>query len=148
MQTLLESRFRNRWWYLVACLATVLAGLASRRFPQAIPSFMGKYPGDVLWAMMVFLGVAALFRKSSSLKVGLMALGFSFGIEVLKLWQAAWLVDIRHTTVGHLIFGHVFSWQNLVAYSFGVLLCLIAETLSATAGLNGAVAKTDVSGAR
>jgi hypothetical protein len=42
-------------------------------------------------------------------------------VELAKLWQAPWLVQFRHTTVGHLLPGHVFSWQNLVAYGVGVL---------------------------
>ena len=35
--------------------------------------------------------------------------------------QAPWLVAFRHTAIGHLLLGHVFSWQNLVAYGLGVL---------------------------
>ena len=38
-----------------------------------------------------------------------------------KLWQAPWLVQFRHTGLGHLLLGQVFSWQNLVAYAVGVL---------------------------
>jgi hypothetical protein len=80
---------------------------------------------------MVFFGMGAIFCKASSLRVGLGALGFSFGIEALKLYQAPWLVSVRHTTLGHLVFGHVFSWQNLVAYAVGVLAGLIVEAVVA-----------------
>ena len=78
---------------------------------------------------MVFFGMGAIFRRASSLQLGIGALGFSFGIETLKLCQAPWLAGIRHTTMGHLVFGHVFSWQNLLAYTVGILVGLTVEIL-------------------
>jgi len=126
---LLKARFRKRTWYLLAFVATIVAGLISRRFPQILPAAAGKYPGDALWSLMVFCGMGAIFRNASSLKLGLGALGFSFGIEVLKLCQAPWLVSVRHTVLGHLILGQVFLWQNLVAYTIGILTGLVIEVL-------------------
>jgi len=131
MQRLLQPRFRNRTWYLAAVVATIVAGLASRRFPWLLPACLGKYPGDVLWALMFFLGMGILFRRASSAWLGLGALGVSFGIEALKLWDATWMVSFRHTTMGHFIFGSVFSWQNLVSYAIGVLAGVIIEGIIA-----------------
>ena len=73
--------------------------------------------------------MGAIFPRASSLQLAFGALGFAFGIEALKLYQAPWLASVRHTPLGHLIFGHVFSWQNLVAYTAGVLVGLILEVL-------------------
>src|SRR6266850_3342051 len=129
MAMLLEARFRKRGWHLLAFIATIAAGLASRRFLPVDLPYVGKYPGDALWSLMVFLGMGIIFNKASSLQLGFGALGFAFGIEALKLYQAPWLTSIRHTTLGHLIFGHVFSWQNLVAYTVGVLVGVVAELL-------------------
>lgn len=129
MTRLLQARHRKRTWYLLAFIVTIALGLASRRFPHILPSALGKYPGDALWAIMIFFGMGAIFIKVSSLQLGCRALAFSFGIEALKLCQTPWLVSLRHTTLGHLVFGHVFSWQNLVAYTVGVLMGLLVETL-------------------
>ena len=130
MALLLEARFRKRRWYLLAVVTTIAVGLASRRFSQVLPGSLGKYPGDALWSLMVFFGMGAIFRKASSLHLGFGALGFSFVIETLKLGQSPWLASLRQTTLGHLVFGHVFSWQNLVAYTVGVLVGLILEVLA------------------
>lgn len=127
MARLLETRCRKRGWYLLAIAATIATGLASRRFPAVLPAFLGKYPGDALWALMVFWGLGAVFTKASSLQVGLGTLGFSFAIETLKLWQTPWLLSLRHTALGHLVFGQVFSWPNLGAYTAGMLMGLVAE---------------------
>jgi len=129
MTRLLQARHRKRVWYLLAFGVTIALGLASRRFPHLLPAALGKYPGDVLWALMVFFGMGAIFIKIPGIQLGCGALAFSFGIEALKLWQTPWLVGLRHTTLGHLVFGHVFSWQNLVAYTVGVLMGLLVEAL-------------------
>ncbi len=107
---------------LVATLATIALGLASRRWPDALPAVFGKYPGDVLWAVMVFCGWRTLRPGARTREVALLAAATSAVVECAKLWQAPWLVAFRHTTPGHLLLGHVFSWRNLVAYGVGVIV--------------------------
>jgi len=106
----------------VAAMAlALLLGLASRHWSDALPALLGKYPGDALWASMVFFGWRALRPRATTRRVALLALATSAAVEFAKLWQAPWLVQFRHTTGGHLLLGHVFSWRNLVAYGVGVL---------------------------
>ena len=112
---------RRRLVALLAMLVTLALGLASRRWPDALPAALGKYPGDALWALMVLFGWRALRPRARTREVALLALATSVAVEVAKLWQAPWLVQFRHTTIGHLLLGQVFSWQNLVAYLVGVL---------------------------
>jgi hypothetical protein len=100
--------------------ATIALGLASRQWPAALPGAWGKYPGDALWALMAFFGWRALRARARTRDIALLALATSVAVECAKLWQAPWLVQFRYTTIGHLLLGHVFSWQNLVAYAFGV----------------------------
>lgn len=50
----LATKTRNRRWYLVALIVVIAAGLASRRYAWLFPACLGKYPGDALWALMVF----------------------------------------------------------------------------------------------
>ena len=129
MQTLLRVRSRRRASYLLGFVLTMSAGLASRRYPQVLPALVDKYPGDVLWSLMVFFGLGAVFRTPSSLLMSVGALGFAFGIELLKLCKLSWMVYVRHATLGYLVFGRVFSWQNLVAYSIGVMVGLTMEVI-------------------
>jgi len=115
--------------YVLAFVVSILLGLASRRYPTAISEFFGKYPGDALWAAMVFFGLGALRPRASTVSIAFLALSTCFVIEALKFYQASWIVGIRHTTLGHLVFGHVFSVQNLVAYTVGVVVALGIEAL-------------------
>jgi hypothetical protein len=120
---------RRRRVALAAMLVTLVLGLASRRWPALLPAAFGKYPGDALWALMVLFGWRALRPRATTRSVALLALATSAAIELAKLWQAPWLVAFRHTTGGHLLLGHVFSWQNLVAYGVGVLAGVALDNL-------------------
>ncbi len=120
---------RTRFVALAAMLATMALGLASRHWPGALPAALGKYPGDASWALMVFFGWRALRPRARSRDVALCAMGTSAVVEIAKLWQAPWLVAFRHTTVGHLLLGHVFSWQNLAAYGVGVMAGVALDRL-------------------
>ena len=111
-----------RFVALASMAAAMALGLASRHWPDAVPATLGKYPGDALWALMVFFGWRALRPWARTREVFLYATATCLIVETAKLWQAPWLVAFRHTTVGHLLLGHVFSWQNLVAYGVGVLV--------------------------
>ena len=122
------SLHRNRAWYAVAVVATIGAGLASRRWPL-LPGLLGKYPGDALWAAMVYLGWGVLLPKASPGRLALLASATCVCVECLKLWQASWLVSLRHTTPGHLVFGHVFSWSNFPAYAAGILAACAGEQM-------------------
>jgi len=101
---------------------TILLGLASRRFPNLFPAILGKYPGDTLWALMIFFALGAMFVSASTARIALIALLICGMVEFLKLYRADWLVSFRHTTFGHLIFGETFSWQNLAAYTIGIIV--------------------------
>ena len=118
---------RNRGWFLFAIIVTIALGLASRRLPCAISSPLGKYPGDALWALMAFFCWGAIFPKITTFRNAQCALVTSCAVEIFKLYKAPWIVTIRHSTLGHLVFGHAFSWQNIVAYTVGVLGGVIIE---------------------
>jgi hypothetical protein len=126
---------RRRVVALAAMAVAIALGLASRRWPAGLPALFGKYPGDALWALMVFLGWRALRPRARTRDVALLAMGTSVAVECAKLWQAPWLVEFRHTTIGHLLLGHVFSWQNLVAYGLGVLAGVALDRLLMPSGV-------------
>jgi len=120
---------RMRVWYVLAVIGTIALGLASRHFRGVLPEMLGKYPGDALWALMVFFGWGAVFTRASTARIALLTLGVCGAIEILKLYQAPWIVGIRHTTLGHLVFGQVFSWENFIAYAVGTAVGIVLEML-------------------
>ena len=55
----------------MAVVVTIALGLGSRRFPNLFPGFLGKYPGDALWASMGFFGWGAVFCRASTSRIAL-----------------------------------------------------------------------------
>lgn len=118
---------RPRPWYAILVVGVILTGLASRKFPGLFPVALGKYPGDGLWALMVFLGWGLIFPKSSTIRITIYALATACLIEFGKLHQAEWLETFRNTPIGHLALGYQFSWLNLAAYTVGIAIGALAE---------------------
>ena len=120
---------RKRLIYLALTICVVALGLASRRYP-VFPSSINAYVGDALWALMVFLGFGVLFPRLSTIRLGALALAFSFCIELSQLYQAPWITGIRQTRLGGLVLGHGFLWGDLVSYTLGVASGVLAEWVS------------------
>ena len=109
----------------IAIVVTVAAGLASRKFPWLLPASLGKYPGDVLWAQMMYWSIGFVFPSARIVRVAGYALAVSYADEFSQLYQAPWINHFRATTMGHLILGSQFSWADMLAYTAGVGLCSV-----------------------
>ena len=118
---------RRRSIYVLALLAVVVLGLASRRYPGLFPTTLGKYPGDALWAAMVFLGWGLLLPRALTSRVASLALATSIVVEVTQLYHSPWLDHIRATTLGHLVLGSAFAWTDILAYGVGILAAAAIE---------------------
>jgi len=120
---------RSRPLYALLVLAAVAAGLASRKVPGLLPTALGKYPGDALWALMVLLLYGLARPRWSIGRVATAALATAFAVEFSQLWQDDWINTIRHTTLGHLVLGSTFHVPDLLAYAVGVAFGAALEYL-------------------
>lgn len=118
---------RSRVWLAFSIVAVIALGLASRKYPTLFPALLGKYPGDALWALMVFLGWAFCMPRASTRNIAALAFATSCMVEFLQLYQAAWLNAIRSTTLGHLVLGSTFTWFDIAAYAVGILLGVVID---------------------
>lgn len=85
--------------------------------------------GDMLYAIMIYFMMHFLFPKAKTKTIALVSLLVCYVIETLQLYQAHWIVTIRSTTIGHLILGQGFLWSDIVAYTFGIGIAFIIESL-------------------
>ncbi|RQO31788.1 DUF2809 domain-containing protein [Taibaiella sp. KBW10] len=107
----------KKTYYFIAVIVTVILGLWSRQL-----SFVPLWTGDLLYAVMCYLGFRFLFTGRSLTFSMTAALLFCFGIEFLQLWQHPVLLSLRHTLPGRLILGQGFLWTDLLAYTVGIVL--------------------------
>lgn len=118
--------FRSRPVLAFLFFATIALGLVSRRMPL-FPAVLGKYPGDAIWAMMLYWGLAFLAPAAPVKKLALVALVISYLDEISQLYQGPWIHAIRATTIGHLILGSAFYWEDLLAYTLGIVFVACLE---------------------
>jgi len=121
LEPLLNARVRAA----VGVVVVIGLGLLSRRPP--IVAFLGKYPGDALYTVMVFYAVGFIRPDAPLARRALVALGFSYAIEVSQLYRPPWLVSIRATTLGHLVLGSDFQVNDLIAYTVGIAAAIGLE---------------------
>lgn len=106
--------------YALLTVITICLGLLSRSHYVSLPDFVSGYAGDSLWALMVFLIICIFARQMNTWSVSLLAILFSFAIELSQLYQAPWLNSIRHTFPFGLILGYGFKPSDLACYTVGV----------------------------
>ena len=102
-------------------------GLLWRSRWVTLPSFITKYGGDALWALLIYFAFGFVFRRISTLRLSLVALGFAGLIEFSQLYQEPWLNSIRAARLGHLILGSTYNPPDLLAYAVGIALGAIFE---------------------
>jgi len=111
-------------------LIVIGLGLLVRSPMISLPVFFSKYLGDALWAMVVFLGLAILFRDARTIVLALCAMGISTLVELSQLYHDAWIDSVRKTIFGRLVLGNIFHWPDLIAYGLGILvIALIDEVM-------------------
>lgn len=119
---MVSNAIRNRIPLGAAVICTVGIGLASRKFPALFPAVLEKYPGDALWAQMVYWLVCLFTPSASVIKVALYSLAISYADEISQLYQSPWINHIRATTLGHLVLGSRFSWLDMFSYTIGIAI--------------------------
>ncbi|WP_332854086.1 ribosomal maturation YjgA family protein [Duganella sp. S19_KUP01_CR8] len=116
---------KKRYWLFIGWVAVIIVGLLSRKYPFLLPAFLGKYPGDALWAMMVYLACSFIRPAAATGRLAASALAISYLDELSQLYQAPWINTIRATTAGHLVLGSAFSWYDMLAYTIGIVLVAV-----------------------
>lgn len=123
----MQRRVRSRAVFLVLAAGTIVLGLATRRFRRALPAAVGLYAGDVLWATMVYLLLAAIWPRVSFRRLAVGTAAFALAVEVGQLYHAPWIDAVRDTRLGGLVLGFGFLWSDVACYAVGVALAVALD---------------------
>lgn len=129
----------KRWIYLTVTFVIILAGLASRKYGNALPKFIAEYIGDTLWAAMVYWGLRFLFPSASILKVAGNLLTVFLLHRNQPIIPGRLANAIRNTTLGALVFGHGFLWSDMICYTVGVMLSATVDSCASFSSSDEAV---------
>lgn len=127
---------RNRFVYFLLIVITIVAGLASRYFSTVLPQWVHSYLGDALWAFMIFLMFGFIFPGKDTRWIAILALAFSYVIEISQLYHSSWIDALRANRLGGLILGFGFLWSDLICYTVGVAFGSLMETVFTKMQLN------------
>jgi hypothetical protein len=118
---------KTRIVWVIAAASAIIAGLASRRYREYLPSLLADYAGDTLWSLVLFLSISTLMTRWPVLVRATIGLALAFLVEISQLYHAPWIDSIRRTTLGGLVLGFGFLWTDLVCYSLGISIGALAE---------------------
>ncbi len=120
---------RSRLLYASCAVAVVGLGLLWRSSFLHLPPFPAKYGGSAWWSLLVFLICGWVMARAKTWQVALTALVFSFGIEFSQLYHAPWIDQLRALRLGALVLGSTFAWADLPAYTAGIFIGAVLESL-------------------
>lgn len=123
-ERIMKTNIKIRIWYLLVSAVLVLLGLLSRKL-----SFIPYCFGDALWAMVVYCCWRIILVNKSHKVTALSALITSYIVEISQLIRWNWLVSIRATFLGHLLLGQGFQRSDLLAYTVGIVLVFLFDTV-------------------
>ena len=88
--------------------------------------FIRPYVGDFLAVILIY----SFLKSFTNLSVKQAAIGtllFAYAVEFFQyLGLIRWL-GLEDNLAAKLILGHAFSWEDMIAYTLGILLVLIVE---------------------
>ena len=112
----MSNRAKRRLVCIALALLTLVTGLVWRLAPLGLLPTLTKYGGSVLWAVMVYLWVAAIVPGWRATRVAILACLIAAAVECFRIVHTPELDDFRLTLAGELLLGRYFSIANIVTY--------------------------------
>ena len=107
---------------LALMVVTVAAGLMIRFAPLGLPSFIVKYGGSTMWALMAYWIVSTLLPSRRLLTVVLLTGTLTTAVEFVKLYHSPLLDAFRLTFPGIVLLGRYLSAWDIVAYWLAIFI--------------------------
>jgi hypothetical protein len=101
---------------------TIGAGLAVRFAHLGLPALVVKYGGSMLWALMFYWIISALWPAGRIVPAALFTAALTAAIEFFKLVHSPALDAFRLTLPGILLLGRVFSLWDVAAYWLAIVI--------------------------
>jgi hypothetical protein len=109
---------------LLALIATVILGLASRLYPVGWYLY-DRVIGEVLYAVAAYLVLAMLLFRQSPLFIAVLAFASCLAVELFKLTGIP--AEYQRVLLVRWFLGMTFSCVNLGYYFIGVVLVAFAD---------------------
>lgn len=117
--------FRENYFLLTIILLLVEISIALFIHDR----FIRPYLGDFLVVILLYC-FARTFFNTSILLTAAAVLVFSFIIELLQYFNFISFIGLQDSKIAHTVFGHSFSWMDMLAYVLGICFVLVCERIN------------------
>jgi len=80
------------------------------------------YGGDVLAALLVYVGFRVFIHRTSSLRLAIAAFATGACLEIFQACQLPERLGLTHNAILRVAIGTTFQWGDLLAYAMGAAL--------------------------
>lgn len=113
------------YWTILLFLVELYIGIYVR------DAFVRPYVGDFLVVILIYALMRALFPFSiRNTAIGVLV--FSFVVEILQYFKIVELLGLGSSSLARIIIGTTFVWEDLLAYTLGILTVLVCEQVIGT----------------
>ena len=88
--------------------------------------FIRPYIGDFLVVILIYCFVKS-FLNTPVVPTALGVLVFAYTVELLQYFRIVELLGLQHSKAARIIIGSSFEWQDLLAYTLGILVVVLVE---------------------
>ena len=88
--------------------------------------FIRPYIGDFLVVILIYCFVKS-FLNTPVVPTALGVLVFAYTVELLQYFRIVELLGLQHSRAARIIIGSSFEWQDILAYTLGVLAVVLVE---------------------
>jgi len=113
----------NKIYFFIALLVFVTEVLIALFIHD---NFVRPYIGDVLVVILIYCFLKA-FIKLPVLTTAILVLIFAFTIEILQYFNFVEKLGLEGSEVARTVLGTSYAWKDLIAYSAGIFIVLVAE---------------------
>lgn len=121
----MTSPHKRKPYFLLTAFFFLIEVLIATYFKD---SFVRPIFGDYLVVILLYCIVRSLTLFSVK-KAALGVLIFAYSVEVLQWIDLLKLLGLKKTLFTHLTLGSTFDWNDILAYTLGIITVLIAEKL-------------------
>ena len=88
--------------------------------------FIRPYIGDFLVVILIYCFVKS-FLNTPVVPTALGVLVFAYIVELLQYFRIVELLGLQHSRAARIIIGSSFEWQDILAYTLGILMVVLVE---------------------
>ncbi|GIM54732.1 hypothetical protein CAPN010_12210 [Capnocytophaga cynodegmi] len=113
----------NKKYFLQAVSLFLIEVLIATIFRKI--HFLRAYVGDILVVMLIYTFVLSFLKVKNKDKLLVSIFLFAVAIEILQFFKIAELLGFSKGSIGYILMGNYFSWEDIICYAVGCILLKI-----------------------